>query len=79
LPTRADYHAVAVDISDLQPNQFLAPDAGGIEDEQPNPMQLTGGGLDKTFDFFSRQDLGQPDRPFGNRHVLNQPRSLEGS
>ena len=47
-----DQHATAIDILDLQLDQFLAPHAGRIEREQPDPMQRTGGALDEPLCFF---------------------------
>src|ERR1017187_3181540 len=60
------------------PRPHEEPNTGGIKDEQPNPMERTGGVLDETFDFFPREDFGQTDRPFGDRHIVNQPWTFEG-
>jgi hypothetical protein len=47
-----DQHAAAVDVVDLQMDQFLAPHAGRIQREQPDPMQRAAGALDEPFHLF---------------------------
>ena len=51
-------HAGAIDVADLQMNQFLAPHSGRIQREKPDPMQGTCSAFDKPLRLFPRQDLG---------------------
>jgi hypothetical protein len=72
-----DHHPAAVDVVDFQTNQFLAPQPGRIENQQPDAVQGTGSALDEPFHLFAGKDLGQAKRPPGNRQVVSHPGALE--
>jgi hypothetical protein len=68
-----NYVAAAVDICDLQPGQFGAPETCGIEGHEQSSLEGRGRGFDETVDFLPAQDGGEMDHFLWVRSQVGAP------